>query len=86
MADLPDAGTFAYQLSEHVADDAGDEKADAYLGEVVSELMELHPAIRERFSDELLGELKEEISRDDTEFAAACRNAIAMVEQEWSQR
>ena len=61
----------------------GDEHTDTYLGEVVDELFELVPGLRERFSDALLGDLKEEISRDDTEFAAACRNAIVMVEERW---
>jgi hypothetical protein len=78
-----DAGTFAYQLTQHLGDLLGDENADAYLAEVVGELMLLCPSIKDRFSDELLGELKEEISRDDTEFAAACRNAIVMVEERW---
>lgn len=83
MTELPDAGTFAYQLSEHVADGVGGDRTDDYLAEVVGELMLLHPAAKERFSDELIGELKEEISRDDTPFAAACRNAIVMVEERW---
>jgi hypothetical protein len=78
-----DAGTFAYQLTQHLGDLLGDENADAYLAEVVGELMLLCPSIKDRFSDELLGELKEEISRDDTEFAAACRSAIVMVEKRW---
>lgn len=81
--ELPDAGTFAYQLAEHVADSVGDDRADAYLTETVREVMDLAPAVREAIVADLMTELKEEISRDDSKFAAACRNAIMMVEERW---
>jgi hypothetical protein len=79
-----DAGTFAYQLSEHVTDRVGDEHADAYLAEVVGELMLLCPGIRERFSDELLIELKEEIAqREDPRFSRATIALIETIEADW---
>lgn len=53
---------------------------------LVDEVFQLEPGVREHFSDALIGELKEEISRDDTEFSAACRNAIMEVEQRWRNR
>ena len=87
MSELPDAGTFAYQLSEHVADRLGDEHADAYLAEVVGELMLLCPAIRERFADEFLGELKEEIAqREDPRFSHATITLIESIEADWRSR
>ena len=87
MAEQTDAGTFAYQLSEHVADRVGDENADAYLAEVVGELMLLCPAIRERFSDELLGELKEEIARrEDLKHSHATITLIEQIENDWRSK
>lgn len=83
MAELPDAPVFAYTLVEHVADHVGDDRADAYIGEVVDELLALEPGLRQHVSDLVIGDLKEEIARDDTEFAAACRNAIVNVENRW---
>ena len=84
MSELPDAGTFAYQLSEHIADQAGDGHAGAYLAEVVGELMILCPAVRERFADELLGELKEEIAqREDPRYAHATITLIESIEADW---
>ena len=50
---------------------------------LVEQLLLTDPGVREHFSDALIGELKEEISRDDTAFAYACRNAIMEVEQRW---
>ena len=79
-----DAGTFAYQLTQHLEDAMGDEHADAYLAEVVGELMLLCPAVRERFSDELLGELKEEIARrEDPRYAHATITMIEGIETDW---
>lgn len=86
MTELPDAPTFAYQLVEHVADHVGDEAADAYLTETVREVMEVAPAVKEAVVADLLTELKEEVLRDDTDFAYAVHNAIVNIEQEWSQR
>ncbi len=83
MADfeLPDAAILAYTMSEAVADQEPDPAA--YLRGFLEELLQLEPGLRQHFSDALLGDLKEEISRDDTEFAAACRNAIVIVEERW---
>ncbi len=87
MGEQADAGTFAYQLSEHVADLVGDGHADAYLAEVVGELMLLCPAVRERFADQLLGELKEEIARrEDPRYAHATITLIDEIEDEWRNR
>jgi len=84
MPELPDAVTFTYQLSEHVADAAGGEHADTYLAEVIEELMLLHPGIKDRFSGELLGELKEEIAqREDPRFVHATITLIETIENGW---
>ena len=83
MSELPDAGTFAHQLAEHVTDLVGDENADAYLRGFLDELLNLEPGLRQHVSDLVIGDLKEEISRDDTNFAAACRNAIVNIENHW---
>lgn len=64
---------------QEIDEDDGQRLAVALVGRI----FELTPGVREHFSDELIGELKEEISRDDTDFAAACRNAIMEVEQRW---
>lgn len=56
---------------------------DTYLRRFLEELLSLEPGLRQHVSDLVTGDLKEEISRDDTEFAAACRNAILMVEERW---
>jgi hypothetical protein len=82
-----DAGTFAYQLSEHVADRVGDGHAEAYLAEVVGELMLLCPGVKDRFSEKLLGELKEEIARrEDPKYAHATITLIETIEDEWRNR
>ena len=87
MSELPDAGTFAYQLAEHVAERVGDEHADAYLAEVVGELMLLCPAVREGFADELLGELKEEIAqREDPKHSHATITLIESIEADWRNK
>jgi hypothetical protein len=87
MLELPDAGTFSYQLAEHVADRVGDEHADAYLAEVVGELMLLCPGIKDRFGDELLAELKEEIAaREDPRFSLATIALIETIEHGWRSR
>jgi hypothetical protein len=84
VGDQTDAGTFAYQLTQHLTDVMGDENADAYLAEMVGELMLLCPGIKDRFSDELLGELKEEIaSREDPKYAHATITLIETIEDEW---
>ncbi len=87
VSELPDAGTFAHQLAEHVTDLVGDENADAYLAEVVGELMLLCPGVKDRFSDELLGELKEEIARrEDPRYAHATIMLIEVIEADWRNR
>lgn len=79
-----DPYTLAYTLSEHVADTEQDPQG--YLVEFMDELFTLEPGARQHFADTLLTELKEEISRNDTDFGYACRNAIVLVEQDWRNR
>jgi hypothetical protein len=81
MSERVDPEMLAYTMSEHVHDTEPD--ADAYLRGFVEELLSLEPGLRQHVSNLLIGDLKEEIFRDDTEFAAACRDAIVMVEQRW---
>lgn len=82
--ELPDAETLAYQLSEAAADQEGDDKAQAYLVEVVDEVMLLEPGVREHFSDLLLGELVEEIARrEDPRHSHAVIELIKAIEQDW---
>lgn len=76
-----DPETMALTLSEHVADQEPD--PDAYLRRFLDELLTLEPGLRQHVSDLVIGDLKEEIARDDTPFAAACRNAIVNVEERW---
>ena len=84
MDEKVDAGTFAYQLSEHVADRMGNEQADTYLTELVEELMLLYPAARQHFSDALLTELKEEIARrEDPKHSHATIELITRIENDW---
>ena len=84
MEEQTDAGTFAYQLVEHVADRVGEEHADAYLAEVVYELFELVPGLRQRFSHALLAELKEEIARkEDPKHSHATIQLIHRIENDW---
>ncbi len=87
MEEQTDAGTFAYQLSEHIADRVGDENADAYLAEVVDELFGLVPGLRHHFSDALLIELKEEIARcEDPKHSHATITLIESIEADWRSR
>jgi SOS response regulatory protein OraA/RecX len=76
-----DPGTTAYQLSEHVHDT--EDGPDTYLQRFVDELHSLEPGLRQHVSDLVIGDLKEEVLQDDTEFAAACRSAIANIETKW---
>ena len=87
VSEQTDAGTFAYQLSEHLGNVMGGEYADAYLAEVVGELMQLCPAIKDGFSGALLGELKEEIAqREDPRYTHATITLIETIENEWRNR
>lgn len=81
MSDAPERLVVSFVLD--AAHFVEEERYQEFLVRVVDELFQLEPGVREHFSDELIGELKEEISRDDTEFSAACRNAIMEVEQRW---
>ena len=49
--------------------------------------MMLCPGVRERFSDELLAELKEEIARrEDPKYAHATITLIETIEADWRNR
>ena len=79
-----DPEMMAYTFSEHVADQEAD--PTAYLVDFVTELFELEPGVRQHFSDALLGELKEEIRRDQgtlSGFPVAC---IETVERRWEEQ
>lgn len=80
-AERMDPETLALTMSEHVHDD--EENPDTYLRRFLEEFLTLEPGLRQHVSDLVIGDLKEEISRDDTEFAAACRNAIVNIETKW---
>ena len=83
MADfeLPDAAILAYTMSEAVADQEPD--PDAYLHGFLDELLSLEPGLRQHVSDLVIGDLKGEVLRDDTDFAYAVHNAIVGVETKW---
>ena len=84
MEEQTDAGTFAYQITQHLGDRVGDEHADAYLAEVVGELMLFCPGVKERFGDGLLSELKEEIVRkEDPKHSHATVTLIEEIENDW---
>ena len=70
---------------EHLADEHGD-GAQAYLIEIVDEVMVLEPGVREHFSDLLLGELCEEIARrEDPKHSHATVELIAAIQAGWRQ-
>ncbi|MDP9477978.1 MAG: hypothetical protein M3R38_20235 [Actinomycetota bacterium] len=75
-----DPETFAYTLTEHLADEHGGD-AEEYLFRVVAEVFELEPSIRQRFTSSVL--------EDFTEEAAALGHdvvgAVEAVEEKWGQ-
>ena len=67
-----DPGMDAYGFVESVADEHGDENTDDYIGEFVEAVMELHPAVKERFFDAVLTDLIEEVVRvEDPKYSRA---------------
>lgn len=85
---LPEADILAYQMSEAAADQEGDEeRAQAYLREFLDELMTLEPAVRQHFTDVVIGELKEEITRrEDSRHAHAAVTLIEEIARSWKER
>ncbi|MDP9476435.1 MAG: hypothetical protein M3R38_12265 [Actinomycetota bacterium] len=82
--ELPDAETLAYQLSEAVADQEGDDQAQGYLAAFVDELLTLEPGLAERFADAVLTDLAEEVARrEDSHFAHATVELIVQIQTEW---
>jgi hypothetical protein len=78
MAERMDPEMTAYVFSEHVQDT--EKLPGAYLRGFLDELLNLEPGLRQYVSDLVVGDLKEEISRDDTDFARAVHNAIVSIE------
>jgi hypothetical protein len=79
-----DAGDFCHALVEDVASTEGEERLEDYLMEVVAEVFELCPAVRQRISDLLLAELKEEVARrEDPRHARAVVGLIEEIEEQW---
>ena len=81
MAERVDPEMLAYTMSEHIHDTEPD--PDAYLRAFLNELLNLEPNLRQHVSDLVIGDLKGEVLRDDTDFAYAVRNAIVSVETKW---
>lgn len=83
----PDPETFAYSLISHLLDEHGEGAAEPYLIRVVAEVMELEPGVRQRLSDLLLTEIKEEIARrEDPRFSRATITLIESIEADWRNR
>lgn len=81
--ELPDAATLAYTMSEAVADEHGD-AAQEYLIAFMDELFELEPSLHSYFSDQLIGELKEEfVRREDSRHSRAVVALIEDIEADW---
>ena len=82
--DFSDPATDAYSYSEAVADALDGEEAERYFRDLINELFELHAALRRHFSDLLLIELKEAITREeDSRYAHATITLIERIEQDW---
>ncbi|PLS84077.1 MAG: hypothetical protein CYG60_19845 [Actinobacteria bacterium] len=75
-----DPEMFAYTLTEHLADEHGDD-SEEYLFRVLAEVFELEPGIRQRFTRSVL--------EDFTEEAAALGHdvvgVVEAVEEKWGQ-
>jgi len=83
--ELPDAATLAYTLSEAVADQEGDEKADEYLARFVDEILMLEPSVRGHLVDVVLDDLIEEVCRrEDPEHAFAAVELIRAIRTAWA--
>lgn len=48
-----------------------------------AELLNLEPGLRQHVSDLVIGDLKGEVLRDDTDFAYAVHNLIVGIETKW---
>lgn len=72
----------AYTFSEHIHDTETD--PEGYLERFADELFVLEPALKGRFSDLLLTELKEEIvQREDSRHSRAVVALIEQIENDW---
>jgi hypothetical protein len=79
-----DPDMFAYSLISDLLDEHREGAAEPYLIRVVEEVLELEPGVRQRLSDLLLTELKEEIARrEDPRLSRATIALIETIEDEW---
>ena len=78
-----DPEMFAYSLIRHLLDEHGEDEAEPYLVRVVEEVVELEPAVRQRLSDLLIAELKEELAKFVPENSRTIIALIEQVEEEW---
>lgn len=84
--ELPTPDTLAYTMSEEVADTVGGDGAQEYLVRFVDELLTLEPGLREHFTDLVLTELCEEITRcEDSRYAHATIELINQIQEKWRQ-
>jgi hypothetical protein len=81
MAERMDPEMTAYVFSEHVHDT--EPEPDAHLRRFLDELLSLEPGLRQHVSDLIIGDLKGEVIRDDTNFAYAVHDAIVSIENSW---
>ena len=89
---MPDTNQIAMggHMAAHVLDaiyggSPSEEHAQEVAGAMLDAILEAEPALRERFSDALLTDLKEAIGKDDTAFSHECVGVIEDVEREWRQ-
>lgn len=81
---LPTPDILAYTMSEAVADQEAE--PETYLQRFMDELFQLEPGLRQHFSDALLGELKEEIRRDQGTLSGYPIACIEKVERAWEEQ
>ena len=78
----PTPESLAAALVSHARDNEGE--PERFLRMVVAEVLGLEPAVRQRFSDLLLTDLKEEIARrEDPRHARAVVGLIEEIEDHW---
>lgn len=78
----PTPESLAAALVSHARDH--EREPERFLRRVVAEVLGLEPAVRQRFSDLLLADLKEEIARrEDPRHARAVVGLIEEIEEHW---
>lgn len=77
-----DPEMMAYTFNEHVHDTEAE--PETYLQRFMSELFGLESSLRSYFSDQLISELKEEITqREDARHSHAVVELITQIEEKW---